>query len=147
MYGSASSSVPTSRISSSCRVVGVDGHVLVREVGEEHLGLGALAREGDLVLDLHALHRPRERGLVVGDRRPGGADLDALDGDVHSEWRGGGRARERGADRLDDPPPSRRAPSAAASSTFPPSKPSPSTSSATSAPRWSASPRPPSPKA
>src|ERR1017187_10396348 len=43
--------------------------------------------------------------------------------------------------------PSRRALSAAASSTFPPLRPSPSISNATSAPRWSASPRPPSPRA
>src|SRR3954447_12680206 len=43
MYGSASSSVPTSRMRTSCRVVGVYRYVLVREVGEEHLGLGALA--------------------------------------------------------------------------------------------------------
>ncbi len=39
----------------SCRVVGVDRHVLVREVGEEDLGLGALAGQADLVLDLRAL--------------------------------------------------------------------------------------------
>src|ERR1700742_128569 len=52
MYGSASSSVPTSRMAwpfSRC-VLGVDSHVLVAEVGEEDLRLGALARQSDLVL-------------------------------------------------------------------------------------------------
>src|SRR3954454_10538806 len=54
MYGSASSSVPASCISERplCRVVRVDRHVVVREVGEEHLGLGALAGQADGVLDL-----------------------------------------------------------------------------------------------
>src|ERR1700680_1370343 len=89
-YGSASSSVPMSRIGDSpvrvrlsCRVVGVDAHVLVREIGEEHLRLGALAGQADLVLDLLALHRLRERRLVVGDRGTRRAHLDALDRDVH----------------------------------------------------------------
>ena len=46
----------------SRRVLRVDRHVLVREVGEEHLGLGALAGQADRVLDL----LPRDRG---GERR------------------------------------------------------------------------------
>src|SRR6476660_5941182 len=50
MYGSASRSVPRSCTSGG--VVRVDGHVVVREVGEEHLGLGALAGQPDGVLDL-----------------------------------------------------------------------------------------------
>src|ERR1035441_10126781 len=84
MYGSASSSVPTSRIGvSSCRVVGVDGHVLVRQVREEHLGLGALAGQADLVFELAALHRCVELALVVGDRGTPPADGNALDRDVH----------------------------------------------------------------
>src|SRR5438552_16473384 len=49
MYGSASSSVVTSRIGApSCRVLGVHAHVLLREVREEHLGLGARAGQRDL---------------------------------------------------------------------------------------------------
>src|SRR3954447_24882125 len=69
MYGSASSSVPMSRISEGPlgRVVRVDGHVVVREVGEEDLGLGALAGEAHGVLDLGSAHRLRERDGVVGD--------------------------------------------------------------------------------
>src|SRR6185436_15893439 len=57
MYGSASSSVPTSGIerviSISRSAVGVDRHVLVREVGEEDLGLGVRIAvvEGERVLD------------------------------------------------------------------------------------------------
>ncbi len=39
-------------LSASRRVVRVDGHVLVREVGEEDLGLGAVAGQDDVVLDL-----------------------------------------------------------------------------------------------
>src|SRR3954464_8883136 len=55
MYGRASSSVPTSRISEpSRRVVRVDRHVLVGEVAEEHLGVGALPRQRHPVLDLRA---------------------------------------------------------------------------------------------
>src|ERR1700730_2329187 len=67
----------------SCRVVGVDGHVLVREVREEDLGLGTLARQAYLVLDLIPLHRPRQSGLVIGNRGALTAHLDPLDGDVH----------------------------------------------------------------
>src|SRR5436190_9000581 len=48
MYGRASSRVATSRIRPFSRgVVGVDRHVLVAEVGEEHLGLGAGTRQPD----------------------------------------------------------------------------------------------------
>src|SRR5882672_2928925 len=106
MYGSASSSVPTSRIGEplgsvfetapmsaqgkpgkdagsvacyarerprtqiqrrharSCRVLGVYSHVLMAEIGEEHLGLGALAGQADLVFELGALHGSPERLLV-----------------------------------------------------------------------------------
>src|SRR5215208_1450767 len=72
MYGSASSSVATSRsgwvMSASSSLVGIDGHVLVGQVGEEDLGLGARLAvvQSDRVLDLVALDRLRERGLVVG---------------------------------------------------------------------------------
>ena len=60
----------------SRRVVRVDGHVLVREVGEEDLGLGAVAGQDDVVLDLLAGDRLRQRGDVVTGspsppRRPG----------------------------------------------------------------------------
>src|ERR1019366_6881236 len=102
MYGSASRSVPTSRMASSRCVVGVDGDVLVREVGEEDLGLGALAGQHDLVLDLIALDRLRERLLVVGDRGAARADLDALDRDVNGER---SRSRHGRPDGLHDPPP------------------------------------------
>src|SRR5664280_1349106 len=105
MYGNASSSVPTSRMGwapISCRVVGVDGDVLMREVGEEQLGLGALAGEPDLVLDLRHRDGARERLLVVGDRCSPGAHLDALDGDVDGQRVG---ARERAPDGLDDASP------------------------------------------
>src|ERR1700760_2791331 len=73
MYGSASSSVPTSRMLCAsgawtlCRVFGIQRHVLVPEVGEVQLGLGALARKIDLVLDLISLHGGLQRGLVVGN--------------------------------------------------------------------------------
>src|SRR5713226_9495666 len=66
MYGSASSSVRTSRIRSpSRRVLRIQAHVLVREVREEHLGLRARPRQPDLDLDLGAAHRGPERALVV----------------------------------------------------------------------------------
>src|SRR3954447_3658322 len=103
MYGSASRSVPTSRIrrppddpkteqakdagskacagksrpedaamrrfAGSCRVLRVDGHVVVREVGEEDLRLAALAGDGQRELNLVALHRLLEGAeLVLGER-------------------------------------------------------------------------------
>src|SRR4051812_28626818 len=59
MYGRASRRVPTSLTGrSSCRVLSVDGHVLVREVGEVDLGLAALARDRERVFDLVAAHGP-----------------------------------------------------------------------------------------
>src|SRR6202035_2437933 len=70
----------------SCRVVRVDAHVLLREVGEEDLGLRALAGERYLVLDLVRLHRPGQRLLIAGDRRSGDADGDSLDRDVDGQW-------------------------------------------------------------
>src|SRR4051812_49173938 len=55
MYGSASSSVPMSLTAGpSCRVLRVDRHVPVAEVGEEDLRLEARAGQADLVLDLGA---------------------------------------------------------------------------------------------
>src|SRR3954452_8168957 len=60
MYGSASSSVPTSRIGEppgSCRVLGVYSDVLVSQVAEEDLCLRSLARQADLVFQLVGLHR------------------------------------------------------------------------------------------
>src|SRR5579862_3577319 len=103
MYGSASSSVLTSRISaSSCRVLRVHAHVLVREVREEDLRFRAAARKRHLVLELRPLHGRLERVLVVRDRRPGGAHLDALDAHVERERH---RPWERAAHGLHDPPP------------------------------------------
>src|SRR3954452_14863316 len=75
MYGSASRSVPMSRISGSSvgppegplgRVVRVDGHVVVGEVGEEQLGLRARAGQHDRVLHLVAGHRRGQRPGVIG---------------------------------------------------------------------------------
>src|SRR3954453_16610014 len=60
MYGSAS----RSRVTSGC-VLGIDPHVVVGQVGEEHLGLEALAREPDLVVDLAGLHSLVEGGEVI----------------------------------------------------------------------------------
>src|SRR3954447_4770982 len=86
----------------SGRVLGIDPHVLVAQVAEEDLGLGAVAREADDVLDLLALDGLGEGVGVVAQRDAGGADLDALDGDCN---RKGGRAREGGADGLGDAAP------------------------------------------
>src|SRR5215216_2325027 len=73
MYGSASSSVLTSPwtrsgviwCSRSRRVLGVDADVLVPEVAEEDLGLEAVPGQADDVLDLLALHAPRQILRVV----------------------------------------------------------------------------------
>src|SRR5258708_4285015 len=85
-------------------VIRIDRHVLLREVREEHLGLGALAGQSDLVLDLLALHEAVELELVVGDRSAGRADLHALDRHVDGQRRGAG---ERAADGLHDASPVR----------------------------------------
>src|SRR2546423_9525536 len=113
MYGSASRRVCTSltMVTSrawgsgrwpSRRVLRVDAHVLVAQVGEEDLGLGAVAGQPDHVLDLVAGDRLDEGVGVVGQGRAGGADLDALDGDVERQRRGAGQRR---ADGLRDAPP------------------------------------------
>src|SRR3954447_17725796 len=136
MYGSASRSVPTSRIrrppddpkteqakdagskacagksrpedaamrrfAGSCRVLRVDGHVVVREVGEEDLRLAALARDGQLELDLVAGHRLLERAQLLGVERialPRGHDAAALDVEVDDE-----RRRQNLAGGLKDAP-------------------------------------------
>src|SRR4051794_7058338 len=86
MYGSASRSVPTSLM--SCGVFGVDGHVVVREVGEEDLRLAALAWDGERVLHLVALHSVLELAhLVLGQRHalPRAHDGVALDLEVDDE--------------------------------------------------------------
>src|SRR4051794_32856192 len=86
MYGSASRSVPTSLM--SCGVFGVDGHVVVGEVGEEDLRLAALAGDGEGELDLVALHRLLEGAeLVVGQRHalPRTHHCLPLDLEVHDE--------------------------------------------------------------
>src|SRR3954469_19699898 len=72
IHGSASRSVATSLNGSpSRRVLRVDRHVLVREVGEEDLGLAALARNCQLELDLVAGHGLLQRAhLVIGERIP-----------------------------------------------------------------------------
>src|SRR4051794_37587325 len=88
------------RISSG--VLGIDRHVLVTEVGEEHLGLVAVAGQTDDVLDLVAGDRRGERLDVEGQRGAGRADLHALDGDVQRQRR---RVDERAADGLGDAPP------------------------------------------
>src|SRR3954469_8611452 len=105
MYGSASRSVPTSRmLGASGGVVGIDRHVAVREVGEEDLGLEAVARQPDDVLDLVARDEVGERRHVEARRGAARADRDALDGDVDRERRGVG---ERAADGLRDAAPVR----------------------------------------
>ena len=69
MYGSASSSVcPTS--ARSRRVLRVDPDVLVREVGEEDLGLGALAGQPDDVLDLVAATAAASAAASCGTATP-----------------------------------------------------------------------------
>src|SRR5262249_30561658 len=82
--GSASRSVPTSCTSGRPRkyrgrplgrVLRVDGHVVVREVGEEHLGVEALAGQAHRVLDLVAGHGRGQRRRVVGHRGAAGAHL------------------------------------------------------------------------
>src|SRR4051812_17614128 len=55
IHGSASSSVATSLIALG-RVLRVDRHVLVREIGEEDLGLATLARDRERELDLVRRH-------------------------------------------------------------------------------------------
>src|SRR5215217_5369214 len=77
MYGSASRSVPTSLMwpsSPSCRVLRVDRHVVVAEVAEEDLRLGALVGKAHLVFDLlgggrgvQRLGVVRHRGAVAAD--------------------------------------------------------------------------------
>src|SRR4051794_3345922 len=107
MYGSASRSVPTSRIRRppapcrgwSRRVLRVDPDVVVAEVAEDDLRLVAVARQADLDLDLVAGDSLAQRGLGVLDRRPGDADLHALDRDVQRQRR---RLRERPSDGLRD---------------------------------------------
>src|ERR1700748_505766 len=104
MYGSASSSVATSRAgrAGSGRVFGIEAHIFVAEVREEPLGLGALAREVDLVLDLIALHGGPERLGVMGHALAALAHRHALDRHVAGERRGAGHGHP---DRLDDPAP------------------------------------------
>src|SRR3954469_13079576 len=101
MYGSASRRVATSRTVSG-RVVGIDRHVAVGQVGEEDLGLVALSGKADDVLDLLAPHALGERRQIDRPRRAARADRDALDRDVQLERRGVG---ERTADGLGDPAP------------------------------------------
>ena len=84
------------------RVLRVDRHVLVREVGEEDLGLGALAGQADRVLDLLAGDGLLERRQVERHRGALRADLDVLDPDVERQRRGAG---QRGPDRLGDAAP------------------------------------------
>src|SRR3954463_6057825 len=101
MYGSASRRVATSRTVSG-RVVGIDRHVAVGQVGEEDLGLVALPGEANDVLDLLARDALGERRKVERPRRAARADRHALDRDVHLERRGVG---ERAADGLGDAAP------------------------------------------
>src|SRR3954467_6457 len=103
MYGSASGSLPTARTDpASGRVVGIDRHVAVGQVGEEDLGLVALAGQADDVLDLLAGGALGGGRDIEGARRAARAHRDALDRDVDLERR---RVGERAADRLRDPAP------------------------------------------
>ena len=74
----------------------------MREVGEEDLGLGALAGQADRVLDLLARDGPLERGQVERHGRALRADLDVLDPDVERQRRG---VEQRAADGLGDAAP------------------------------------------
>src|SRR5919107_1411708 len=85
MYGSASRRVPTSRMPGLGRVLGVDGHVAVGEVGEEDLRLVAIPGEADHVLDLLARDARGERLGVVRHGGPPLAHRHALDDDVDRE--------------------------------------------------------------
>src|SRR5207244_3407113 len=98
MYGSASSSVPTSRIEgSSRRVLGVDPHVLVRQVGEENLGLRARAvgHEHDRERAQQRVERLAEAQLVLAAL----LDVNAAGARAHQDRRviGGQLAVNRGA--------------------------------------------------
>src|SRR5580704_9668171 len=112
MYGSASSSVVTSRSGrSGCvatawlgGVLGIQRHVFMAQVGEIQLGLGAFTGEVDLVFDLVALHRGLQGVLVVRRVLAPGAYRHPLDRHPDRERRGPGH---RHPDGLDDPPPVR----------------------------------------
>src|SRR3954452_24547684 len=101
MYGSASRRVPTSLTAdSSCRVLRVDGHVVVREVGEVDLGLAALTGDRERVLDLVAAHGRCEIAELGGGDvvpLPRGHHAPALDLEVDDE-----RRRQHGAGGLED---------------------------------------------
>src|SRR5213593_1826411 len=101
MYGSASRRVSTSRTWLR-RVFGIDADVLVAQVGEEDLGLEAVAGQSDDVLDLVAGDGLGDGRSVVGERHALGAQLDALDGDVERQRR---RVGQRRADGLGDASP------------------------------------------
>src|SRR4051812_25932576 len=81
MYGSASRRVPTSPRCSG-GVFGIDRHVLVAQVGEEALGLVAVAGQADLVLDLAAGYPPAEVGGVELQRAAARAHAHPFDRDV-----------------------------------------------------------------
>src|SRR5437588_1095361 len=74
MYGRASRRVATSLMGDLCRVLRVDGHVLVPEVAEEDLGLAAVPGQGQDVLDLVGPYRLLELApvgsLELDRRRP-----------------------------------------------------------------------------
>src|SRR4051812_9641072 len=94
MYGSASRSVPMSLMSRG--VFGIDGHVVVREVGEENLGLATLAGNRQDELHLAALNRVTELAqLVLGQWHAlaGARHLVALDLEVNHERAVDGLAR------------------------------------------------------
>src|SRR2546423_6605124 len=90
MYGSASRRVVTSLMAGRClaRVVRVQGHVLLRQVAEEHLRLAALAGKRKDVLDLGCADRLLERAPFVAghrDRLAAAHELAALDLEVDRE--------------------------------------------------------------
>src|SRR3954470_12112178 len=97
IHGSASRRVATSLTASpSSRVLRVDRHVLVREVGEENLGLAALARDRERELHLAARHGLLEVGELCGIEHvavAGRHHAAALDLEVDDERRRQHRAR------------------------------------------------------
>src|SRR3954471_7213730 len=92
IHGKASRSVATSLTGCpSRRVLGVDRHVLVGEVGEEDLGLAALPGDRERELDLAAGHGLLQVAQLLGAQRvpvAGGHHAAALDVEIHDKRRG-----------------------------------------------------------
>src|SRR3954454_16984743 len=92
IHGRASRSVATSLTGCHSRgVLRVDRHVLVREVGEEDLGLAALTGDRERELDLAAGHGLRQVAQLLGAQGVPiacGHHAAALDVEVHEKRRG-----------------------------------------------------------